>query len=117
MAKARITFAKAVDVLVQLATLQSSFTILDEAIKVCERHAMPRRARTYDHAPTLLPRACWAPPFLWPLVPGPWPGPSSLPPLILSTVECGLAQVTSRRVNALDTVVIPKITNTVEVRG
>jgi len=55
VAKARITFAKAVDVLVQLATLQSSFTILDEAIKV-----------------------------------------------------------TSRRVNALDTVVIPKITNTVE---
>jgi len=55
VAKARTTFAKAVDVLVQLATLQSSFQILDEAIKV-----------------------------------------------------------TSRRVNALDTVVIPKITNTVE---
>jgi len=55
IAKARITFAKAVDVLVQLATLQTSFTILDEAIKV-----------------------------------------------------------TSRRVNALDTVVIPKIGNTVE---
>mmetsp|Transcript_42576 Transcript_42576/g.85445 ORF Transcript_42576/g.85445 Transcript_42576/m.85445 type:complete len:253 (-) Transcript_42576:610-1368(-) len=55
VAKARTTFAKAVDVLVKLATLQSSFMILDEAIKV-----------------------------------------------------------TSRRVNALDTVVIPKITNTVE---
>lgn len=55
IAKARTTFAKAVDVLVQLATLQTSFTILDEAIKV-----------------------------------------------------------TSRRVNALDTVVIPKIVNTVE---
>jgi len=55
VAKARTTFAKAVDVLVQLATLQSSFMILDQAIKVC-----------------------------------------------------------SRRVNALDTVVIPKITNTVE---
>jgi len=55
VAKARTTFAKAVDVLVQLATLQSSFQILDEAIKV-----------------------------------------------------------TSRRVNALDTVVVPKITNTVE---
>jgi len=53
--KARSTFAKAVDVLVQIATLQTSFKILDEAIKV-----------------------------------------------------------TSRRVNALDTVVIPKITNTVE---
>ena len=53
--KARATFAKAVDVLVQLATLQTSFTILDEAIKV-----------------------------------------------------------TSRRVNALDTVVIPRIANTVE---
>ena len=53
--KARSTFAKAVDVLVQLATLQTSFMILDEAIKV-----------------------------------------------------------TSRRVNALDTVVIPKIANTVE---
>ena len=53
--KARSTFAKAVDVLVQLATLQTSFVILDEAIKV-----------------------------------------------------------TSRRVNALDTVVIPKIVNTVE---
>ena len=53
--KARTTFAKAVDVLVQLATLQTSFVILDEAIKV-----------------------------------------------------------TSRRVNALDTVVIPKIVNTVE---
>jgi len=55
VAKARTTFAKAVDVLVQLATLQSSFMILDQAIKVC-----------------------------------------------------------SRRVNALDIVVIPKITNTVE---
>jgi len=55
ISKARTTFAKAVDVLVQLATLQTSFTILDEAIKV-----------------------------------------------------------TSRRVNALDTVVIPRITNTVE---
>lgn len=55
VAKARTTFAKAVDVLVQLATLQSSFQILDEAIKV-----------------------------------------------------------TSRRVNALDTVVVPKISNTVE---
>ena len=55
IAKARTTFAKAVDVLVQLATLQTSFVILDEAIKV-----------------------------------------------------------TSRRVNALDTVVIPKIVNTVE---
>lgn len=54
IAKARNTFAKSVDVLVQLATLQTSFMILDEAIKV-----------------------------------------------------------TSRRVNALDTVVIPKITNTV----
>ena len=53
--KARTTFAKAVNVLVQLATLQTSFVILDEAIKV-----------------------------------------------------------TSRRVNALDTVVIPKIDNTVE---
>merc|ERR1711920_1202908 len=52
--KARTTFAKSVDVLVQLATLQTSFMILDEAIKV-----------------------------------------------------------TSRRVNALDSVVIPKITNTV----
>lgn len=55
IAKARATFAKTVDVLVQLATLQTSFTILDEAIKV-----------------------------------------------------------TSRRVNALDTVVIPRIGNTVE---
>ena len=55
IAKARTTFAKAVDVLVQLATLQTSFTILDEAIKV-----------------------------------------------------------TSRRVNALDSVVIPRIANTVE---
>lgn len=55
VAKARTVFAKAVDVLIQLATLQTSFTILDEAIKV-----------------------------------------------------------TSRRVNALDTVVIPKISNTVE---
>jgi len=55
IAKARTTFAKAVDVLVQLATLQTSFVILDEAIKV-----------------------------------------------------------TSRRVNALDTVVIPRIANTVE---
>jgi len=55
ISKARTTFAKAVDVLVQLATLQTSFTILDEAIKV-----------------------------------------------------------TSRRVNALDTVVIPRITSTVE---
>ena len=52
--KARETFAKAVDVLVQLASLQTSFVILDEAIKV-----------------------------------------------------------TNRRVNALDSVVIPKITNTV----
>lgn len=52
--KARGVFSKAVDVLVQLATLQTSFTILDEAIKV-----------------------------------------------------------TSRRVNALDTVVIPRIANTV----
>jgi len=55
IARARTTFAKAVDVLVQLATLQTSFTILDEAIKV-----------------------------------------------------------TSRRVNALDTVVVPRIANTVE---
>ena len=55
IARARTTFSKAVDVLVQLATLQSSFTILDEAIKV-----------------------------------------------------------TSRRVNALDTVVVPRIANTVE---
>ena len=55
IARARTTFSKAVDVLVQLATLQSSFTILDEAIKV-----------------------------------------------------------TSRRVNALDTVVVPRIHNTVE---
>uniref|UniRef100_A0A7S3F3Q8 V-type proton ATPase subunit D n=1 Tax=Haptolina ericina TaxID=156174 RepID=A0A7S3F3Q8_9EUKA len=55
IAKARTTFAKTVEVLVQLATLQTSFTILDEAIKV-----------------------------------------------------------TSRRVNALDTVVIPRIANTVE---
>jgi len=55
IAKARTTFAKSVDVLVQLASLQTSFKILDEAIKV-----------------------------------------------------------TSRRVNALDTVVIPRITNTVE---
>jgi V-type H+-transporting ATPase subunit D len=54
IARARTTFAKAVDVLVQLATLQTSFVILDEAIKV-----------------------------------------------------------TSRRVNALDTVVIPRIANTV----
>jgi len=54
IAKARTTFSKSVDVLVQLATLQTSFVILDEAIKV-----------------------------------------------------------TSRRVNALDTVVIPRITNTV----
>mmetsp|Transcript_28059 Transcript_28059/g.71741 ORF Transcript_28059/g.71741 Transcript_28059/m.71741 type:complete len:253 (-) Transcript_28059:33-791(-) len=53
--KARTVFAKAVDVLVQLATLQTSFNILDEAIKV-----------------------------------------------------------TSRRVNALDSVVIPRISNTVE---
>jgi len=55
ISRARTTFSKAVDVLVQLATLQTSFTILDEAIKV-----------------------------------------------------------TSRRVNALDTVVIPRIGNTVE---
>ena len=55
IAKARTVFSKAVDVLVQLATLQTSFVILDEAIKV-----------------------------------------------------------TSRRVNALDTVVIPRIGNTVE---
>ena len=55
IARARTTFSKAVDVLVQLATLQTSFVILDEAIKV-----------------------------------------------------------TSRRVNALDTVVIPRISNTVE---
>jgi len=55
IAKARTVFAKAVDVLVQLASLQTGFTILDEAIKV-----------------------------------------------------------TSRRVNALDTVVIPRIANTVE---
>jgi len=55
ISKARGTFAKTVDVLVQLATLQTSFTVLDEAIKV-----------------------------------------------------------TSRRVNALDTVVIPRIANTVE---
>jgi len=55
ISKARVTFAKSVEVLVQLATLQTSFTILDEAIKV-----------------------------------------------------------TSRRVNALDTVVIPRIANTVE---
>jgi len=54
IAKARNTFSKSVDVLVQLATLQTSFVILDEAIKV-----------------------------------------------------------TSRRVNALDTVVIPRIANTV----
>uniref|UniRef100_A0A7S0Q826 V-type proton ATPase subunit D n=1 Tax=Coccolithus braarudii TaxID=221442 RepID=A0A7S0Q826_9EUKA len=54
IAKARTTFSKSVDVLVQLATLQTSFVILDEAIKV-----------------------------------------------------------TSRRVNALDTVVIPRIANTV----
>ena len=53
--KARETFSKAVDVLIGLATLQTSFHILDEAIKV-----------------------------------------------------------TSRRVNALDTVVIPRISNTVE---
>ena len=53
--KARGTFSKTVDVLVQLATLQTSFTVLDQAIKV-----------------------------------------------------------TSRRVNALDTVVIPRIANTVE---
>jgi len=55
ISKARGVFSKSVDVLVQLATLQTSFKILDEAIKV-----------------------------------------------------------TSRRVNALDTVVIPRITNTVE---
>jgi len=55
ISRARTTFSKAVDVLVQLATLQTSFVILDEAIKV-----------------------------------------------------------TSRRVNALDTVVIPRIGNTVE---
>jgi len=55
IAKARTVFSKAVDVLVQLATLQTSFVILDEAIKV-----------------------------------------------------------TSRRVNALDSVVIPRIGNTVE---
>jgi len=55
IAKARVTFARAVDVLVQLATLQTSFVVLDEAIKV-----------------------------------------------------------TSRRVNALDTVVVPRIANTVE---
>merc|ERR1712087_408508 len=55
IAKARTTFSKSVDVLVKLATLQTSFVILDEAIKV-----------------------------------------------------------TSRRVNALDTVVIPRIQNTVE---
>merc|ERR1712083_390902 len=54
LAKARGTFSKSVDVLVKLATLQTSFMILDEAIKV-----------------------------------------------------------TSRRVNALDTVVIPRISNTV----
>merc|ERR1712060_866962 len=54
IAKARTTFSKSVDVLIQLATLQTSFVILDEAIKV-----------------------------------------------------------TSRRVNALDTVVIPRISNTV----
>merc|ERR1712113_907064 len=54
ISKARTTFSKSVDVLVQLATLQTSFVILDEAIKV-----------------------------------------------------------TSRRVNALDTVVIPRISNTV----
>jgi len=54
IAKARATFSKSVDVLVHLATLQTSFVILDQAIKV-----------------------------------------------------------TSRRVNALDTVVIPRITNTV----
>ena len=35
--KARETFAKAVDVLVQLASLQTSFVILDEAIKVTNR--------------------------------------------------------------------------------
>jgi V-type H+-transporting ATPase subunit D len=52
--KARATFSRTVDVLVQLATLQTSFMILDEAIKV-----------------------------------------------------------TSRRVNALDSVVIPRIANTV----
>jgi len=55
ISKARATFSKTVDVLVQLATLQTSFTVLDEAIKV-----------------------------------------------------------TSRRVNALDTVVVPRIHNTVE---
>jgi len=55
IAKARVTFAKSVDVMIQLATLQTSFIILDEAIKV-----------------------------------------------------------TSRRVNALDTVVVPRIHNTVE---
>jgi len=55
ISKARTVFSKAVDVLVQLATLQTSFVILDEAIKV-----------------------------------------------------------TSRRVNALDSVVIPRIANTVE---
>lgn len=54
LAKARGTFSKSVDVLILLATLQTSFMILDEAIKV-----------------------------------------------------------TSRRVNALDTVVIPRISNTV----
>lgn len=54
LAKARKTFSSSVDVLIQLATLQTSFMILDEAIKV-----------------------------------------------------------TSRRVNALDTVVIPRISNTV----
>ena len=44
IARARTTFAKAVDVLVQLATLQTSFTILDEAIKV----SMSERAREQE---------------------------------------------------------------------
>ena len=45
IARARTTFAKAVDVLVQLATLQTSFTILDAAIKV-RAHASERGSRS-----------------------------------------------------------------------
>ena len=37
VANARITFSKCVDTLIKLATLQTSFMILDEAIKVKTR--------------------------------------------------------------------------------
>lgn len=52
--KARQTFSKSVDVLVQLATLQTSFQILDEAIKVraCPGGTRPKERELRQSADT-----------------------------------------------------------------